>query len=220
MTAHAEVAGEELILSPARAVYWPRARILLVADPHFGKAASFRSLGVRAPVGTTAGNLSRLDALVADHAPHRVVFLGDFLHAKEGRADETFETLRKWRASHGSVDMVLVRGNHDRRAGDPPPAVGIECIDGPLLEAPFALQHHPSPVPGRYVLAGHRHPCVVLQGPARQRERLACFWFGRDVGILPAFGEFTGCAEVDARPGDRLWVVGDDSVEPVRFGRG
>jgi metallophosphoesterase superfamily enzyme len=68
------------------------------------------------------------------------------------------------------------------------------------------------------VLAGHLHPCVVLAGGARQRERLPCFWFGRDVGVLPAFGDFTGCAEITVEPGDRVWVVAgspDPEVLPV-----
>jgi uncharacterized protein len=214
------VAGERLVLCAERAVYWHEYRMLLVADPHFGKAASFRALGVRVPRGTTIGALGRLDALIARWAPQRVTFLGDFLHAREGRNAETFATLAAWRASHAAIEMQLVRGNHDRRAGDPPSEVGIECENGPLVEGPFALAHHPRAVPGSYVLAGHVHPCVVLVGAARQRERLPCFHFGEKVGVLPSFGEFTGCAEVVPNEGDRVWVVAEGRVvlvpRPVR----
>jgi len=52
----------------------------------------------------------------------------------------------------------------------------------------------------------------VLTGPARQREKLPCFWFGKDVAVLPAFGDFTGCAVVDAAEGDSVWVVAADVV--------
>ena len=211
MIANTIVAGEELLLSPERAVFWPRRAMLLVADPHFGKAASFRALGVRAPAGTTAESLARMDRLVATLEPKRIVFLGDFLHAKEGRNATTFGALAEWRQKHGAVEMQLVRGNHDRRAGDPPPEVGITCVDA-LINSPFALAHHPVVTPGHYTLAGHLHPCAVLRGAARQRERLPCFWFGAAVGVLPAFGEFTGCAEVDAEETDELWVVANDEV--------
>ena len=210
-----DVAGERLVLCAERAVYWHARRMLLVADPHFGKAASFRALGVRVPRGTTIGTLGRLDALIARWAPQRVVFLGDFLHAREGRSSESFAALAAWRGSHASIDMRLVRGNHDRRAGDPPSAVGIECVDGPVHEGPFALAHHPRVVSGSYVLAGHVHPCVVLVGSARQRERLPCFHFGAEVGVLPSFGEFTGCAEVMPNEGDQLWVVAEGRIELV-----
>jgi DNA ligase-associated metallophosphoesterase len=208
----AHVAGEELELCAERAVFWRSRSMLLVADPHFGKAASFRKLGVFVPKGTTTSALARLDALMARTSPARVVFLGDFLHAREGRNDETFAALAAWRASHGDVEMRIVRGNHDRRAGDPPSEVGIECLDGPMRELPFALAHHPVAVPGAYVLAGHLHPCATLFGRARQRERLPCFWFGSDVGVLPAFGELTGCAEIDPRDGDAVYVVAEDRV--------
>ena len=210
--AMADVAGERLVLLPERAAFWSKTDTLLVADPHFGKAASFRALGVRVPRGTTEGALARLDTLMTRLAPERVVFLGDFLHAREGRNDETFRLLAEWRARHAAIAMRLVRGNHDKRAGDPPGEVGIECVDGPVTEPPFALAHHPTRVAGAYVLAGHVHPCAVLIGRGRQRERLPCFWLGHRTGVLPAFGEFTGCAEVTPNEGDTVWVVAGDEV--------
>ena len=212
MSATVALAGETLELCAERAAYWPHRRMLLVADPHFGKAASFRALGVRVPRGTTEGALARLDTLMTRLAPERLVFLGDFLHAREGRNDETFRLLAEWRARHGAIAMRLVRGNHDKRAGDPPGEVGIECVDGPVTEPPFALAHHPTRVAGAYVLAGHVHPCAVLIGRGRQRERLPCFWLGHRTGVLPAFGEFTGCAEVTPNEGDTVWVVAGDEV--------
>ena len=215
MSASITIAGETLELCAERAVYWPRRRMLLVADPHFGKAATFRALGVRVPRGTTEGALARLDGLVARLAPARIEFLGDFLHAREGRNAETFRALAEWRARHGTIAMRLVRGNHDKRAGDPPPDVGIECVDGPVMEPPFALAHHPAQVDGAYLLAGHVHPCAVLVGRGRQRERLPCFWLGAYAGVLPAFGEFTGCAEVEPEDGDAVWVVAENEV--MRF---
>lgn len=206
------IAGEELDLCPERAAYWARRRILLVADPHFGKAASFRALGVHVPEGTTNSNFARLDQLIARLGPARLVFLGDFLHAKEGRSDRSFDALAAWRARHASIEMQIVRGNHDWRAGDPPAHVGIACVDGPLAEPPFAFVHHPAAVNELYALAGHVHPCATIMGPARQYERLACFWFRGEIGVLPAFGEFTGCGEVDRGEGDEVWLVADDEV--------
>jgi DNA ligase-associated metallophosphoesterase len=217
MTTQTTIAGEELVLSPLRAMVWPRREMLLIADPHFGKAASFRALGVRTPSGTTATSLDRINRLIAEHGPKRIVFLGDFLHAKEGRAHATFAALAAWRAMHAAIEVQLIRGNHDRRAGDPPPEVGIDCVDGPVMDGPFALTHHPGAVAGSYVLAGHIHPCATLTGVGRQRERLPCFWFGAEVGVLPSFGEFTGCAPIDVRPGNSVFAVTDDRVIRVAW---
>ncbi|MDB4951373.1 MAG: metallophosphoesterase [Gemmatimonadetes bacterium] len=209
------VAGERLVLLPERAVLWPRAGTLLVADTHFGKAAAFRAGGLPVPGGTTAEGLARLDRALDRTGAGRVVFLGDFLHARQGRAPATFQSLGEWQRRRATVDLVLVRGNHDRGAGDPPKEMQIRCVDPPLLEAPFVLAHHPDPAPHGYVLAGHVHPAVLLTGRGRQRARLPCFWFGAWGAVLPAFGGFTGVAEVAPAAGDRVFVVADGEVVEV-----
>ena len=68
------------------------------------------------------------------------------------------------------------------------------------------------------MLAGHIHPAISLAGPGRQRERLPCFLFGERIGLLPAFGDFTGGATVRPRPGDRVFGVAGDEVVPIRTG--
>ena len=207
-----EVAGEVLTLLADRAAYWERTGALLVADPHFGKAASFRAAGVFVPETTTDAALARLNALLKTTAARRIVFLGDFLHAREGRHPRTIEAINAWRQKYAAVAMTLVRGNHDAKAGDPPRELDIACVSAPLLEPPFAFIHYPKPVPGRYALAGHLHPGVALSGAGRQHLTLPCFWFGKDVGVLPAFGEFTGLAEANPGREDRIYAVAGEEV--------
>jgi DNA ligase-associated metallophosphoesterase len=209
------IVGETLALLPERVIYWERAGALLVADPHFGKAAAFRAGGIPIPRGTTAENLRRLDVAIENTGAARIVFLGDFLHAREGRAPETLRLLNDWRASRAGMDMLLVRGNHDARAGDPPRELAIRCENGPVVEAPFVFAHHPTSSHDGYVLAGHIHPGVLLHGAGKQFMRLPCFWFGARTAVLPAFGEFTGLANAEVRPGDQVWVVADDEVVDV-----
>ena len=211
------VRGEELLLLAERAVYWQRMRTLLIADPHFGKAATFRSAGVPVPAGTTDGTLARIDATLARTGATRLIFLGDFLHAREGRSPATVAALGAWRARHEALDVVLVRGNHDRRAGDPPDGLRIRCVDAPLAEPPLGFVHHPGAVAGAYALAGHLHPGATMVGRGRQRLRLPCFWFGAEWAVLPAFGEFTGLAPIDPSPGDQVFVIAGDTVQGVRF---
>ena len=212
----AEIAGERLVLLGERAAYWERARTLLVADPHFGKAAAFRAAGVPVPRGTTTGSLARLDSAVARTGARRIVFLGDFLHAREGREAETTRVVGEWRSRHAAIDMLLVRGNHDARAGDPGPEIDIACVDGPVVESPFVFTHKPAVSSAGYVLCGHVHPGARLTGPGLERAWLACFWFGVGTGVLPAFGEFTGLGDITVGPGDRVWVVADGSVMQLR----
>jgi uncharacterized protein len=214
----AEVSGERLVLLAERAVFWERTGTLLVADPHFGKAATFRAAGIPVPRGTTTGSLVRLDSALDRTRARRIVFLGDFLHAREGREAETTRVVAEWRRRNAGVEMLLVRGNHDARAGDPGPEIDIPCVDGPAVEVPFVFTHKPAVSDAGYVICGHVHPSARLTGPGRERARIPCFWFGERTAVLPAFGEFTGVADIDAQPGDRVWVVVDQSVVRVDVG--
>jgi DNA ligase-associated metallophosphoesterase len=210
------VAGEELLLLPDRGAFWGARSTLLVADLHFGKAATFRALGVPVPRGTTSTSLARIDAMLERTGAHRIIFLGDFLHAKEGRDPETLRLINEWRGRRSVVDMILVRGNHDVRAGDPPRELDVRCVDAPMLESPFVFDHHPRPSIDGYVLCGHIHPGARLSGAARQSLLLPCFWFGPGVGVLPAFGEFTGLARIEPEETDQVFVVAEDAVIGVR----
>jgi DNA ligase-associated metallophosphoesterase len=217
------LAGTSVILHPSGAAYLEADETLLVADAHFGKAVSFRKLGVPVPSGTTSETLATLSKAIDDTRAKRVVFLGDFLHSKRSHAPGTLEAITKWREQKAGLDITLVRGNHDDRAGDPPGHLAIRVVDEPLRLGAFALCHHPDPVAGAYVIAGHWHPCISVAGRAFERLRLPCFWFGDDsgalpqnaVGILPAFGSFTGMHRIEPRAGDRIFPVADDVVRAI-----
>jgi DNA ligase-associated metallophosphoesterase len=206
------VAGERVALLPERALFWVRERTLVIADPHFGKAAAFRALGVPVPEQTTRDNLARLDAALDRTGARGLVVLGDFLHAKRGRSAELFATLGAWRGQRASLPILLVRGNHDDRAGDPPDAWGIDCREEPVDCPPFVWRHEPAPSDRGYVLAGHVHPAVNLWGAGGLSATLPCFYFGREQGLLPAFGDFTGTATVRPRAGEQVFVVADGAV--------
>ena len=212
------VEGQELVLLPERTALWVERRTLLVADAHVGKAATFRANGIPVPRGTTTDALARLDATIDRTGARRVLFLGDLLHAVEGRAPETLATFADWRARRRGVELVLVRGNHDRNAGDPPDELRITCVDAPLREPPFVFRHHPGTSADGYVVAGHLHPGAALTGPARERLRLPCFWFGANGAVLPSFGDFTGLAEITPSPDDRVFVIAEGTV--LRAGNG
>lgn len=207
--------GERLQLLPQRAAYLPGHRTLLVADAHIGKAQSFRRLGVPVPSGTTQDALARLDGALANTDAQHIVFLGDLLHSAQGHSEATWAAVAAWRAARSALRLTLVRGNHDQHAGDPPPAWGVDCVNGPWPLGGLQLDHHPEPVAGAYVLAGHVHPAAVLGGHGPGRLRLPCFHFGPALGVLPAFGDFTGMHVMPRGPLDRVYVIADDAVRPL-----
>lgn len=206
-----EVAGERLLLLPEKAVYWPAREMLVIADIHFGKAASFRALGVPVPRGTTTENLNALDALIEAHGAREVMFLGDFLHARAAHASSTQQAMLAWRHTRPDLQLTLVRGNHDRHAGDPAAALGIALVDEPHALGPFAFCHHPDLDAPGYALAGHVHPAWVL-ATRFDALRLPCFVVGRRRMILPSFGSFTGGHVVTREAGDAIYVTSGEAV--------
>ena len=207
------LAGEDVVLDGARALYWPRTRTLLVADVHFGKSQVLRGAGIGVPRGSTSGDLARLDAALARHGATRLVVLGDFVHGRSGLHDEWLARVREWRARHDGIAMLVVLGNHDRHFD--PRLAGFDVAQGVVLEPPFAWSHYARPCPGHYTLAGHVHPGIEMRDLGA-RERLPVFCFGAEAGILPAFGRMTGLAMIEPEPDDRLVAVVGDELLPLR----
>jgi uncharacterized protein len=217
------LAGELVYLMGELALYWPGTSTLVVADLHWGKASTFRAAGIPIPIGTTSDDLARLDSALRRSGARRLVVLGDLFHAKAGRiASHTLAELRRWRSLAGTFEILLIRGNHDRHAGDPPNDLQINCVNAPAFVPPFIFRHEPVDSEGAYGLAGHVHPGLTLVGRGLQRETLPCFLIGPRGAILPAFGSFTGCSVVQPQPGDRAFVVAQDEVmevtEPAALG--
>lgn len=205
------VGGAVLTLLPQRALWWPDQQALIVADIHFGKAAAVRASGVPVPHGTTRSNLDALDALIDACTIQHIIFLGDFLHAKTARAPATLHALQRWRGTREQIRLTLVRGNHDRHAGDPPQELKMTVVDEPFLLGKLAFCHHPQHVEGAYTLAGHTHPVVRLRA-GRESLRLPCFVFGLRQATLPSFGAFTGGHMIEAQAQERIFVCTDDKV--------
>ena len=213
MSAEIELRGERLELRADRSLYWSTQKTLCVADLHFGKSDAFRAASVPIP-GGAAATLARIDAALRETSAERLIVLGDFWHVREGRTEDLLAELAEWKVARPDLRVELVRGNHDR-AGDPPAGWGDDWFTVALADPPFVFTHHPVPSPDGYVLAGHLHPGVRLFGRGRERLRLPCFWFGGEVGVLPAFGSFTGSATISPNPGDRVYVAADGTVVPL-----
>lgn len=136
-------------LLPDRGVFWPERKTLIVADTHFGKSDRFREAGIPVPSGTTRRDLERLDALLGSTGARELIVLGDFFHAREGRSDRLHAALAEWRARHAALEIAVVRGNHDRHAGDPPADWGIRCVQPPWVVGGVEMVHEPESASGR-----------------------------------------------------------------------
>jgi len=202
-----EIAGEQVRLLGARALYWPAREALLIADLHLGKADLFRRAGIGLPSGGTGDDLARLSALVADHPVRTVWILGDVLHGPAHRA-AWYRQWQAWREQHPRLEIGAVAGNHDRVL--PKADLGITLLGERVQEGPFLLRHDPQPHPSLHVLCGHLHPLARLPGMQR---RWPAFWLRERLTVLPAYSRFTaGIAPVVAAGEQLVACVDDDAI--------
>ncbi len=120
-------------------------------------------------------------------------------------------------ATHTVPELVL--GNHDVLEAADYSFLQLHTV--PLAIPPFILTHEPLPAnhpTELYNLCGHIHPGITLRGRARQSVKAPCFYFGERVGILPAFGNFTGMAKATAISGStsHIFAISSDSVIPLQ----
>lgn len=201
-----DLAGEPVRLLADRVVLWRRT--LLVADVHLGKTDTFRYFGLPLPDADLDADLARLTRLTQTLEVDRVLVLGDLVHAANGLNDDVVDRVAAWR-SVLDADVELVPGNHDRF--DPPRSWRVQVRPDGHTEGPFRFVHKPGTRSGSYTWCGHVHPAVVV-GRGRLAERFACFWLAAELGMLPAFGSFTGGFAVRPAPGDQLVAITSEGL--------
>lgn len=208
---------QRLWLLPQKAMFWEKKKILMVADPHLGKAGHFRKNGIPVPGHVNTTNLKLFDELLKLVDAKHFIILGDLFHSRKNREWEQFF---EWRSHHKNLEVTLVIGNHDILEKDIYHASRINLFHK-LRVDPFLLVHDLSSVNldsnnSTYLLSGHIHPAIQLRGKGRQSMKLPCFYFGEQKAILPAFGEFTGTHVI--RPGqkDRVFAVVDEHILPIQ----
>ncbi len=208
--------GQHLILHPDRAIFWKEKNLLVIADPHFGKAQVFRESGIAVPGGTTLDDLRRLSMLIERFKPDMLVILGDLIHDRMNNPARLNLLFDQWRRRHRNVQLYLITGNHDVRSGAPPAPFRFDRVATKSSAPPFIFTHKPKSDSSLYGIAGHLHPAVTISGKARQNETLPCFYFGPRSVILPAFGSFTGTHAIRPTSDDQMYVIAGDQVIEMR----
>jgi DNA ligase-associated metallophosphoesterase len=170
-----QCAGESLQLLRDKAVFWPAPRTLILADLHLGKSAAFRKAGLAVPETTTGADLERLRLLLRATQSRHLIILGDLFHSRDGLQPVMLDQVKAWRTGLSDVEIVLVPGNHDRKAGPPPSEWNFQVVAGTWNSGPFLFSHEPREAKHAYVLAGHLHPAMVLRDEYGPSIRAACF---------------------------------------------
>lgn len=180
--------------------------MLVIADLHWGYAASHRARGNLLPLWGDGEIEARLHGLLATYQPAEMIWLGDVVHAAEGAVRvEAF--LRS-----APLPITLVAGNHDRRWRG---ATAKSVTRGNYF---FHHGDVPLPVPpGALEIIGHHHPAVSWNDYAGTHVKLPGLVVSARRLVLPAFSPWaagTPWAGAQEQP-ETLWAVAPTRIFSV-----
>ncbi|HMR91581.1 MAG TPA: ligase-associated DNA damage response endonuclease PdeM [Chitinophagaceae bacterium] len=211
------ILGEHFILNTHRILLWEKERTLVVADLHVGKSGHFRKSGIGIPQTVYKDDLHRLLSQILFFKAERLIIAGDLTHSSANRELDLF---RKWRKDFSSLDVHLVKGNHDILLQQWYEEADITVHPQMLRIHQFVFLHdvtdgHFQPEPGSYAFSGHLHPGIVLKGKGRQSLRFPCYYFAKNHCVLPAFSRFTGSYGVQPAKGETAIAITPTELIPL-----
>lgn len=207
------ISGETFWLSAQRSLFWEAKKILILSDLHLGKTGHFRKSGIAVPQAVLKEDMQRLLHLIQHFGAQQVMVVGDFFHSRDNKEQELFV---RWRQQFDGVQFTLVRGNHDILKAEWYESAGIEVVEDKLWLDDFCFTHDYCSTDAAYTFCGHIHPGIIIHGLGKQSLRFPCFYFGHKHCILPAFGKFTGLANVHPINGDVVYAVVEDSLVKIK----
>lgn len=210
------IRGQQLWMSGEKTLFWEENKTLILSDLHLGKTGHFRKSGIPVPTAIYQNDLYRLLHIVQYFQPEKIIFVGDLTHSYENTELKLFQ---KWRNDLAPIKMQLVKGNHDILSKDWYDTAGLTVHHRLLLSGPFCFVHDPIDAEADdnlYSISGHLHPGVLIKGMGKQTLRFPCFHFGKKMGFLPAFSEFTGMALVESEKEGSQFAIVDKKVIPLQ----
>lgn len=203
------------------ALWLAKPRLLVVADLHWGYAASHQASGNLLPSWGDNELAARLHGLIADYRPAEMIWLGDSLHTLAGRGPAE-DFLRGC-----STPVHILSGNHDRRWKPNLAGGSVGTPANSPVELPPALNrdgfifHHghlPVSVPdGAWEIIGHHHPAIAWNDGAGGRLKLPALVASKRRMILPAFSPWAAGAPWNAQLADdeRLFAISPKRIFAV-----
>jgi len=187
-----------VLLDGRLALFHETERWLAVADLHFGYELSQRAAGRLMPLWGMQSIERRLEELLDDYRPQRLIILGDLVHDRASMelARELLARLRE------RCEVIPLAGNHDRHFL---PTTALS----PRWETPdFVFQHGHSVLEEteRIRIIGHHHPAAAIRDGAGLRLKCPAFVQQGRCWILPAFSPWAGGVEWPDDGNARIWL--------------
>jgi DNA ligase-associated metallophosphoesterase len=201
-------------LSAQRSIYWEEQKTMIVSDTHFGKTGHFRKSGIAVPQQVYKEDLQRFFSLATDLKPERILVVGDFFHSTDNEEHNLF---LRWKNDFNSLQITLIKGNHDILGNTWYENAGIQLIEDFYEIGQFRFQHDPAEndflvKENTFVFSGHVHPGIQMRGIGKQSLRFPCFYFTQNQCILPAFSKFSGLAIVKPKKQDQVYAIANDNI--------
>ena len=205
------------MLHASGALWLPEIRTALVADVHLGYGWAQRRRGQLGPVEDLRTQ-PKLDRLMTELQPERLVILGDIVHApRPAPAErELVEGIVHNLAS--SAELILVLGNHDRGFLRDYPGLPIRCCQTWYTEGLLAVHgHRPAAIAEDAItVLGHLHPALGVVDDAGASQRIPVFLVSEKVIVLPAFSPFAVGFDVRRPiPREVRTVLGKGQIEVI-----
>jgi DNA ligase-associated metallophosphoesterase len=207
MTVIQPLPGITLELCPERVVSWQAVATVFVADLHLGRSTAIPTEYSPA----TRTTLQRLSTVIERYAAKRLIILGDAFHMRRSYSAEIVRDVREWRERWRSVDIVLVRGNHERVLGDPPAELGFRCVDPGYVESGLMCVHEPRTVDD-YTIGAHLHPSILVPSTRVAAQAVPCFVIGTNYLVLPAFEDLLPGRLIRRRPDETYAYIQQGAV--------
>jgi uncharacterized protein len=208
--------GNTFWVSPERCLYWEEENTLIVSDLHLGKTGHFRKAGIAVPQSIYKADLHRLVAQLYLYKVERLIIVGDLTHSGPNKELDHFI---KWRKDFTSLQIELVKGNHDILEDDWYEHAHINVHAWKMTSAPFVFLHDlktrkkpDNGEAGYYTFTGHLHPGIQVKGRGRQSLTFPCFYFAKDHCVLPAFSRFTGTYKVVPEKEEAAFAIVENGI--------
>ena len=203
-------------LSSQRCVFWEEENALIVSDLHIGKTGHFRRAGIPISQRIYTEDLQRLLSVILFFKVDKLIIVGDLSHS---RSNKELELFQRWRNDFSSLQVHLVKGNHDILKEAWYKECNIIVHHEKLCIANFCFCHDAcleEQKKGQYIFSGHIHPGVKVRGMAKQSLRFPCFYFTGKYCVLPAFSKFTGLAVIKPNRDEAVFAIVENDVIKVR----
>ena len=196
--------GKDVLLDGRLALFHKRERWLAVTDLHFGYELSQRAAGNLFPLWGMQTTENRLEELLRDYNPTRLIILGDLVHDRAAAR----EVARLIKQLSKYCNILLIAGNHDHEVGDV-----VDRVDSwKTKRFHFHHGHRAIDRSDRVQIIGHYHPAGTIADGAGLRLKLPAFVQEENRWMLPAFSPWSSGADFTPDQRNRIWLCSPQRI--------